>query len=99
MRRAFDAVENLFKIRFGVSRLGAAEIKSKLQSAATSDGKRAANTAARVNAAFAEWANACHQYRHAPGEPDPSPPPRWLATTIVDGASTYIRYLSAVELP
>lgn len=93
VRLAFDAVENLFKIRFGTSRLGAGEIKSKMNDLANGEGARASHAARRINSAFAEWVNACHQYRHAAGEPDPSPPPRWLAVAIVDGAATYIRYL------
>lgn len=97
VRRAFDAVENLFKIKYGTSRLGATEIKSKMQGAGGESGKRANDAARRINAAFAEWTNGCHQYRHAPGEPDPTPPPRWLAVSLVDGAATYIRYLSALD--
>lgn len=94
VRRAFDAVENLFKIRFGTARLGMAEIRTALQTIGDASGSRAGDAARRLNAAFGEWTNACHQYRHAPGEADPGPPPRWLATALVDGASTYIRYLT-----
>ena len=97
VRRAFDAVENLFKIKYGTSRLGATEIKHELRNAGSQNGNRANDAARRMNAAFAEWTNACHQYRHAPGEPDPSPPPTWLATSLVDGAATYIRYMAALE--
>lgn len=95
VRRAFDAVENLFKIRYGTSRLGASEIKSAMSKIGDGKGGRTGDAARRLNAAFGEWVNACHQYRHAPGEPDPSPPPRWLAVALVDGAATYIRYLAS----
>lgn len=96
VRRGFDAVENLFKIKYKTSRLGASEIKSKLHGAGAKEGAQAKNAAGRLNEAFAEWVNACHQFRHASGEVDPSPPPRWLAIAILDGASTYIRYLAAL---
>lgn len=99
VRRAFDAVENLFKMRFDTSRLGASEIKAKLKAAGDCEDSTAANTVGRLNAAFAEWVNACHQYRHAAGQPQPSAPPVWLATTLVDSASTYIRYLAALRTP
>ncbi len=93
VRLAFDAVENLFKRIHGTSRLGAGEVKSKLSAIGDASSVRAGDSARRFNASFAEWVNACHQYRHADGEPDPTPPPRWLAIALVDSASIYIRYL------
>lgn len=94
VRRAFDAVENIFKMTFGTSRLGETEIQKHLKMIGDAEGCRAGNAARRINDAFGDWVNACHQYRHAPSEADPSPPPRWLAVALVDGAATYIRYLT-----
>lgn len=95
VRSAFDAVENLFKRRFTTSRLGATEVKKELRDSGDAHGSRARDSARRLNESFAEWVNACHLYRHADGEPEPSPPPRWLAIALVDSASIYIRYLTA----
>ncbi len=94
VRRSFDAVENVFKLAFQVSRLGASEIKSKLNPvlAVTYSG-RGLDAANRLSASFAEWVNAAHQYRHAPGEADPSPPTQDLAILMVSGASSYLRWL------
>lgn len=97
-RRAFDAVENVFKIMFGVSRLGASEVKSKLIPLimSTTTG-RTTDAAKRLVDAFAEWINASHQYRHAPGEPDPSPPPLGLALVLISSAATYLRWLIELD--
>lgn len=98
VRRAFDAVENVFKLRFDVSRLGASEIKSKMNPlmphAYSGRGVDAAN---RLIASFSEWTNAAHQYRHAPGEADPSPPSTELAVLLISQANANLRWL--LDLP
>ena len=94
VRRSFDAVENVFKVRFGVPRLGASEIKSKLAPRLSAEySGRVADAASRLSASFAEWTNAAHQFRHAPGEADPSPPPLDIAVVMVASAATNLRWL------
>lgn len=98
VRRSFDAVENVFKLQFQVPRLGASEIKSKLgpQLAALFTG-RVADAAGRLAVSFAEWTNAAHQFRHAPGEADPSPPPTDMAILMVSEAASYLRWLVSLS--
>jgi hypothetical protein len=98
VRRAFDAVENLFKMMFSVPRLGATEVKSKLgpDLPQTYPG-RAGDSAKLLADGFASWVNAAHQFRHAPGVPDPSPPPLGLALVMVSSAGTYLRWLRELD--
>lgn len=98
VRRSFDGVESVFKQRFSVSRLGATEIKSQLTPVlqASSSG-RVLNAANRIVATMSEWTNSVHQFRHAPGEADPSPPPLEMAILLVSEASAFCRWL--IDLP
>jgi hypothetical protein len=98
VRRSFDAVENVFKIRFGVPRLGASEIKSKFNPTLPDHySGRATDAANRLSAAFAEWTNAAHQFRHAPGIADPSPPPMEITIIMMSEAASYLRWLVTLE--
>jgi hypothetical protein len=98
VRRSFDAVENVFKIRFGTPRLGASEIKSKLNPTLPDNySGRATDAANRLAAAFAEWTNAAHQFRHAPGVADPSPPPMDMAILMMSEAASYLRWLISLK--
>jgi len=97
VRRSFDAVENVFKLHFGVARLGTSEIKTKLTPILQATYAGRVNDAAnRLSASFAEWTNAAHQFRHAPGVSDPSPPPMDIAVMMVSASASYLRWL--VEL-
>lgn len=98
VRRAFDAAENVFKMAFVEARLGAGELTKKLTPLLAQKYPGRSANAAKLNAkAFAEWVNACHSYRHAPGEPDPSPPPMDLAVSLVSGAANYLRWLIVLD--
>lgn len=98
VRRSFDAVENVFKLHYNVPRLGASEIKAKLTPViAAKYGGRVADAGNRLLASFAEWTNAAHQFRHAPGEPDPSPPPAEIAILMVSQAAGHLRWLLILE--
>jgi hypothetical protein len=98
VRRSFDAVENVFKLQYNVPRLGVSEIKTKLTPviAAHYTG-RVADAGNRLLASFGEWTNAAHQFRHAPGEADPSPPPTEIAILMVSQAATHLRWLLSLE--
>lgn len=97
VRRTFDAAENLFKLRYSVPRLGAAEIKAKLAPQIQSQySGRVSDAGGRLAASFSEWVNAAHQFRHAPGEADPSPPPMDVAVLMVSAGAGYIRWLAGL---
>lgn len=97
VRLGFDAVENVFKLMTGESRIGPSEITRKLgpRLAQTYTG-RALDAAKLASKAMGEWVNACHQYRHAPREEEPSPPPIGIALVLVSSAAAHLRWL--VEL-
>ena len=98
VRRAFDAVENIFKMMFSEPRLGTSEINKRLKPLlSTKYEGRTVDAAKLMASAMSEWVNACHNYRHAPGEPDPSPPPIEVAVALVSTAASHIRWLLTLE--
>lgn len=94
VRHCFDAVENVFKATFPEKLLGAVEIKRWIEPiiAKKYEG-RAANAGLRLVAAFKEYVNAMHQYRHADGEPAPTPPPIDLAVLLLSQGTANLRWL------
>jgi len=98
VRRAFDAVENLFKLMFAVPRLGSSEIGAKLKPSLPALFPGRAGDASKLIAdAMSAWVNACHQYRHAPSDEQPAPPPLSLALTLIGSASDYLRWLAGID--
>jgi hypothetical protein len=98
VRRSFEAVENVLKNQYNVPRLGASEIKAKLApEVATRYSGRVVDAGNRLLASFAEWTNAAHQFRHAPGEADPSPPPADIAILMVSQAASHLRWLVSIS--
>lgn len=99
VRRSFDAVENVFKQRFSVARLGATEVKSKLTPfmEARYNG-RVLHATGRLAVSLSEWTNAAHQFRHAPGDADPSPPPLEMAILMMSQAAGFLRWLASPAL-
>ncbi len=99
VRRTFDAVENVFKMMTSEPRLGTAEITKKLKprlAAIAVD--RSADASKLLAESLSDWTNACHVYRHAPGEPDPSPPPLMLAVTLISAGAAFLRWLVDVDM-
>ena len=96
--RASAAVENVFKVITGEPRIGASELKRKLAPLleGTYSG-RDLNSARRLMDSFAEWVNAGHQFRHAPGEAAGEPPPLSLALTLLSAAAGYLRWLVSLS--
>lgn len=94
IKSTFDAVENVFKQAFGVARLGSKEIMSSL--GPLIDKKysgRARDAANQLCAAFGNFANAAHQYRHADASVEPTPPPPALAVAFVSLGTSFLRLL------
>ena len=94
VRHSFDAVENVFKEKFSVSRLGDAEIKKKLTPLieATYSG-RAKDSAKLLLESFCKYVNAAHIYRHADSEKEPTPPPMALAVLFLTQGGSFLRWL------
>ncbi|WP_293406706.1 hypothetical protein [Phenylobacterium sp.] len=95
VRSVFDAAESVFKQEFGVARLGKSEIDKNLAPrlrAYYSD--RASDAGGRLIAAFGEWVNGAHSYRHADGAPEPTPPPRELAVAFITAGTAWIRWMT-----
>jgi hypothetical protein len=93
-RSAIDAVENVFKVITAEKRIGATEIKSSIPNILPEYyDERARNAALRLIASFSEWTNAAHQYRHADGQPEPTPPPRDITIQFMSAGAGWIRWL------
>lgn len=100
VRGIFDALENVFKLIAGgkAARLGASEIDQYLAPiiARRYDGP-ALNYANRLLASFKDWTNGAHQYRHAPGTEQPSPPPLDLTVLAVSTGTNFLRWLLELD--
>ena len=98
VRATFDAVENVFKILLGTSRLGASEIAKELRVATESayDGA-ALNSHRLLLKGFGEWTNAAHQYRHMEGDLEAAPPPMDLAVLMISQGLSWLRWLISLS--
>lgn len=91
----FRANEGAFRMIYpGANRLDSAQIKQFLSNNIQliySD--QAKHAALRQAAAFAEWTNSCHQYRHEQGHEKPISPPFDLAVSLISSGYSYLRWL------
>jgi hypothetical protein len=99
IRKTFEAVENVAKLMVpSLSRLGATEVEKAIKPMATKSLTGVERDATnRMLASLAEWVNACHQYRHAPGSPEPDPPSLELALWMVSTGASHLRWLIAAD--
>lgn len=96
VRSAFDAAEETFKLIFRrATKLDKSTITQYLRPLLErSQESRAARQAALSSCdALQGWASACHNYRHAEGEPEPAPPPEELAVALVSQGMSHVRWL------
>lgn len=101
IRHAFDAAENIFKMMTGKARLTAGDAKGTLaafinQQVGSADpvAQRAAH---QMLSSFADWVDACHNYRHAPGEAEPPEPPEAVWQLLMTQAAGFIRWLAQLD--
>jgi hypothetical protein len=101
VRAVFEANEILFKLMFPrVPRLGENEIKNNLgprvQKLHQTDpaAHRAAN---RMVAAFGEWVEGGHNYRHGQPVEEPTPPPVPLALVFMSTGAGFLRWLAEMD--
>lgn len=100
IRAIFDAAENLFKITFnGTIALNKDTIQKHLQPHFANNGAEAVEqrASAKLSASLIDWADACHNYRHAPGAPDPAAPSEALAVALVSQGLGYVRWLCDLQ--
>lgn len=100
IRAIFDAAENIFKITFeGAIALNKDTIQKHLQPHLTKSVAEPAEQRAssKLCASLIDWADACHNYRHAPSAPDPAAPSEVLAVALVSQGLGYVRWLSDLQ--
>lgn len=97
IRAAFDAVENIFRQQFSrAPHINRGSIQSDLRPLVDrlyADGVEK-RTAAKMVDALSDWVDACHNYRHEPGHPEPTPPSEDLAVLLVSQGFSYARWLA-----
>lgn len=94
VRNSFDALENHMKSRFEVARLGSKEIEKHIRPLALQRYEgRAKEAASQLISSYAKLVDAAHQYRHADGEAEPTPPPMELAIAFVSLSASFLRLL------
>lgn len=101
VRKTFEAVENVAKLMFAeeICRLTSTEVKRFVQPAALDKlTGTERNSTGRMIESFAEWVNACQQYRHAAGEPEPDEPSLDFALLLVSTGAAHLRWLITIVL-
>jgi hypothetical protein len=97
IRGVFGAAESLYRLIFSKApRLTAADALKQLQAAVQSmysSDAVAQRAASKMVSAFADWIDACHNYRHEQGVEEPSQPPLDLAIEIISAGSGFVRWL------
>ena len=101
MRAVFDANENLFKLMFPQApRLTASEVKSRLRPVLErryGSDATARRAALKVADALSEWVDGVHNYRHAEGAEEPTPPPFSLALVLMSNGAAFLRWLAEMD--
>jgi hypothetical protein len=97
IRGVFGAAESLYRLIFPkAAKLIAADALKTLQSASQSlyaSDPVAQRAASKMVAAFADWVDACHNYRHEQGVQEPSQPPIDLTIEMISAGSGFVRWL------
>ncbi|WGD51223.1 hypothetical protein QA641_38000 [Bradyrhizobium sp. CB1650] len=97
IRGVFGATESLYRLIFPkAAKLTSADASKQLQSAAQaiySSDAVAQRAASKMVNAFADWVDACHNYRHEQGVEEPSQPPLDLAIEMISAGSGFVRWL------
>jgi hypothetical protein len=100
-RAVFTAVEGLFRLMFAsVPQLNTAAVEANLTSVVQKlyQGDATAQRAANKQvAAFKDWVDASHNYRHEAGSEEPVQPPIDLAVLAISNGTAYLRWLIAID--
>lgn len=82
------------------SKLSTGEIQRELKQLVDTihQGQRPAiNVAQKQVAAFTDWVEGAHFYRHEPGSEEPAQPPLDLAILMLSQAAAYLRWLAGID--
>jgi hypothetical protein len=100
-RAVFTSVEGLFKLMFAsASQLNVASIEANLTGVVQKlyQGDAVAQRAANKQvAAFKDWVDASHNYRHEAGSEEPHQPPIDLAVLAISNGTAFLRWLIAID--
>lgn len=100
VRSIFDAVENVFKLlNSGSNQMNKAAINDKLRPQLLSNlvnGSHEYRATSKLVDSLQDWVDAGHNYRHEPGEPEPSQPSMQFAVQYLSQGMGYVRWLCHV---
>lgn len=98
----FMACENVFKVITRKPRLTSQFIQSDLAPLLnlrySDQPVEAKNFQRELIKSFASWVEACHNYRHAAGQPEPTPPPPELALQAIANGFSFARWLAEISV-
>jgi hypothetical protein len=100
IRGVFNAAECVFKLMYDRPRLAAGDVTKSLKPTmqrlcdADPTALKAANKSVE---AFADWVDACHNYRHEQGVEEPLQPPLDLAVQLISVGSGFLRWLVNID--
>jgi hypothetical protein len=101
IRNTFFAAESLFRLMHPNShQLSAAEVQKQLKPRIDTifeSQKPAIYAAQKQLAAFREWIDGAHFYRHEPGTEEPAQPPIDLAIYMISQGAAHIRWLATLD--
>ncbi len=101
IRGVFGVAECLYRLMFvKAAKLTSADATKALGAAAQSlyaSDPVAQRAASKMVNAFADWVDACHNYRHEQGTEEPSQPPLDLAIEIVSAGAGFVRWLARFD--
>ena len=101
IRSAFFATESLFRLIYpSAHQLSGSEVQKHLKPTldVRFDGQKPAIYLAQKQlAAFIDWIDGAHFYRHEPGTEEPAQPPLELAIYTVSQAGAHLRWLAAFD--
>lgn len=105
IRSTFDAIENLYKQIFPKApQMNKANLQNHLKSAMEllfpgAENKNARRSSLKLVEALIDWVDGVHEYRHAPGTPEPLQPPEELTILVVSQGLAYLRWLAELRQP
>ena len=101
IRAVFFAAESLFRLMFpSAPQLNAGELQRLLKpklDTMYAEQRPAVYMAQKQLAAFKEWIDAAHFYRHEPGTEEPAQPPLDLAINMIGIGAAHLRWLARID--